>query len=143
MSNSNSSSNLNGNTATNQNQPSNNTRNIPHYSDKGQYPDSYYAASRNPKPNRPTLKNDIQVEICVVGGGYSGLSTALHLIETDHEVVVLEGAQIGWGFQFQSPIFVLTVAYLMFAVGLSLSGVFMLGGSIAGVQCRDNVDLLG
>ena len=76
---------------------SNNTRNIPHYSDNGQYPDSYYAASRNPKPDRPTLKNDIQVEICVVGGGFSGLSTALHLIESDHEVVVLEGAQIGWG----------------------------------------------
>ena len=35
---------------------SNNTRDIPHYSDKGQYPDSYYAASRNPKPDRPTLK---------------------------------------------------------------------------------------
>src|SRR5690606_4179244 len=33
------------------------------------------------------------------------------------------GAQIGWGFQFQSPLFVLAVAYLMFAVGLSLSGV--------------------
>ena len=41
---------------------SNNTRDIPHYSDKGQYPDSYYAASRNPKPDRQTLKNDIQVE---------------------------------------------------------------------------------
>src|SRR6187551_2078126 len=43
------------------------------------------------------------------------------------------GAQIGWGFQFQSPLFVLAVAYLMFAVGLSLSGVFFIGGSIAGV----------
>lgn len=43
------------------------------------------------------------------------------------------GAQIGWGFQFQSPIFVLAVAYLMFAVGLSLSGVFFIGGSVAGV----------
>jgi thiol:disulfide interchange protein len=43
------------------------------------------------------------------------------------------GAQIGWGFQFQSPLFVLAVAYLMFAVGLSLSGVFYIGGSIAGV----------
>jgi thiol:disulfide interchange protein len=43
------------------------------------------------------------------------------------------GAQIGWGFQFQSPLFVLLVAYLMFAVGLSLSGVFYVGGSIAGV----------
>lgn len=43
------------------------------------------------------------------------------------------GAQIGWGFQFQSPAFVLAVAYLMFAVGLSLSGVFFIGGSVAGV----------
>ncbi len=43
------------------------------------------------------------------------------------------GSQIGWGFQFQSPWFVLTVAYLMFAVGLSLSGVFSLGASVVGV----------
>ncbi len=43
------------------------------------------------------------------------------------------GNQIGWGFQFQSPLFVLLVAYLLFAVGLSLSGVFFIGGSVAGV----------
>lgn len=43
------------------------------------------------------------------------------------------GSQVGWGFQFQSPIFVLLVAYLLFAVGLSLSGVFFIGGSVAGV----------
>ena len=43
------------------------------------------------------------------------------------------GAQIGWGFQFQSPLFVVAVAYLMFAVGLSLSGVFYIGGSAVGV----------
>lgn len=43
------------------------------------------------------------------------------------------GSQIGWGFQFQSPLFVLAMAYLMFAVGLSLSGVFFVGGSVAGV----------
>jgi thiol:disulfide interchange protein/DsbC/DsbD-like thiol-disulfide interchange protein len=43
------------------------------------------------------------------------------------------GAQIGWGFQFQSPSFVLIAAYLMFAVGLSLSGVFSVGASVAGV----------
>ncbi|MBX9849269.1 MAG: thioredoxin family protein [Rhodocyclaceae bacterium] len=40
------------------------------------------------------------------------------------------GAQIGWGYQFQSPTFVLITAYLMFAIGLSLSGVFVLGTSI-------------
>ncbi|HET6563985.1 MAG TPA: thioredoxin family protein [Xanthomonadales bacterium] len=43
------------------------------------------------------------------------------------------GAQIGWGFQFQSPLFVLAIAYLMFAVGLNLSGVFFIGGSVAGI----------
>ncbi|CAM3676475.1 protein-disulfide reductase DsbD family protein [Polaromonas hydrogenivorans] len=42
------------------------------------------------------------------------------------------GAQIGWGFQYQSPGFVLVAAYLMFAVGLSLSGVFSVGASVAG-----------
>jgi thiol:disulfide interchange protein len=41
------------------------------------------------------------------------------------------GGQAGWGFQFQSPGFVLVVAYLIFVVGLSLSGVFVLGGSVA------------
>lgn len=43
------------------------------------------------------------------------------------------GTAVGWGFQFQSPIFVLLLAYLLFAVGLSLSGVFTIGGSVAGV----------
>lgn len=43
------------------------------------------------------------------------------------------GAQIGWGFQFQAPGFVLAMAWLMFAIGLSLSGVFTLGNSIAGL----------
>jgi thiol:disulfide interchange protein DsbD len=43
------------------------------------------------------------------------------------------GAQIGWGFQFQSPVFVLAVAYLMFVVGLNLSGVFEFGESVTGV----------
>lgn len=48
-------------------------------------------------------------------------------------ILKASGAQIGWGFQFQSPFFVLAMAYLMFAVGLNLSGVFVIGGSIAGV----------
>jgi thiol:disulfide interchange protein DsbD len=42
------------------------------------------------------------------------------------------GAQAGWGFQFQSPVFVLATAYLMCAVGLNLSGVFEVGGALAG-----------
>lgn len=43
------------------------------------------------------------------------------------------GTRLGWGFQFQSPLFVLLVAWLLFAVGLNLSGVFTLGSGLAGV----------
>lgn len=43
------------------------------------------------------------------------------------------GEQIGWGFQLQSPVFVTLMAYLMFAVGLSLSGVFIFGAALMGV----------
>ncbi len=40
---------------------------------------------------------------------------------------------VGWGFQFQSPIFSLLIAYLFFTIGLNLSGLFEIGGRFAGV----------
>jgi thiol:disulfide interchange protein len=43
------------------------------------------------------------------------------------------GAEIGWGFQLQSPIFLTVMIYVLFAVGLSLSGVFTVGDSVAGL----------
>lgn len=43
------------------------------------------------------------------------------------------GASLGWGFQLQSPPVVAGLAYLLVAVGLSLSGVFSLGGRFAGI----------
>jgi thiol:disulfide interchange protein len=43
------------------------------------------------------------------------------------------GAEIGWGFQLQSPMFVALMIYLLFAVGLSLSGVFEIGGKLTAV----------
>jgi thiol:disulfide interchange protein/DsbC/DsbD-like thiol-disulfide interchange protein len=43
------------------------------------------------------------------------------------------GEQIGWGFQLQSPLFVTFLVYLLLAVGLNLSGVFEVGGGLAGV----------
>jgi gamma-glutamylputrescine oxidase len=58
---------------------------------------SYYAASANPAPDRPALKGDHQIDICVVGAGYSGLSTALHLAEKGYKVALVEGARVGWG----------------------------------------------
>jgi thiol:disulfide interchange protein len=42
------------------------------------------------------------------------------------------GEQIGWGFQLQSPLFVTLMVYLLLAVGLNLSGVFEIGGGLAG-----------
>lgn len=61
------------------------------------YPPSYYAASRNIKRRPRSLKTDITTDICVVGAGYSGLSTALHLAEKGMKVVIVEGAEVGWG----------------------------------------------
>jgi thiol:disulfide interchange protein DsbD len=43
------------------------------------------------------------------------------------------GEQIGWGFQLQSPLFVTFLVYLLLAVGLNLSGMFEVGGGLAGV----------
>ena len=43
------------------------------------------------------------------------------------------GASLGWGFQLQSPLVVAGLAYLLFAMGLSLSGAVHLGGSVAGL----------
>jgi thiol:disulfide interchange protein len=43
------------------------------------------------------------------------------------------GQQIGWGFQLQSPVLVLSLVYILFAVGLNLSGVYVIGGGLMGV----------
>ncbi len=58
---------------------------------------SYYAASANDKNIRPALEEQINADICVIGAGYTGLSTALHLAESGFKVVVLEGSRIGFG----------------------------------------------
>lgn len=58
---------------------------------------SYYAASANPQPERLTLNGKVQADVCIVGAGYTGLSTALHLAEAGFKVVVLESAKVGWG----------------------------------------------
>lgn len=42
------------------------------------------------------------------------------------------GSAVGWGFQFQSPLFVAAMCWLMLAIGLNLSGVFEVGATIAG-----------
>jgi thiol:disulfide interchange protein/DsbC/DsbD-like thiol-disulfide interchange protein len=55
------------------------------------------------------------------------------------------GQAIGWGFQLQTPVFVAVVAYLLFAMGLSLSGVLAFGAGLAGTGGRlaDRAGLTG
>jgi len=61
------------------------------------YPASYYAATRNSHTNYAQLQGDIETDICICGGGFTGLATAISLAERGYSVVVLEQNQLGWG----------------------------------------------
>lgn len=58
---------------------------------------SYYAATAHPSPERPPLKGEMTADVCVVGGGFTGVSVALNLAERGYQVVLLEANRIGWG----------------------------------------------
>lgn len=61
------------------------------------YPHSYYAASARGVVDHPRLEGGTSADVCVIGGGYTGLSAALHLAERNYRVVLLEAQRIGWG----------------------------------------------
>lgn len=61
------------------------------------YPQSYYAASANAAPQRPALQGEVETDVCIVGAGYTGLSTALFLLENGFKVSILEAAKVGFG----------------------------------------------
>jgi protoporphyrinogen oxidase len=63
----------------------------------GAYPASWYAATATPLPPFPEHKGEAAADVCVVGGGYTGLSAALHLAEAGYDVVLLEAQRVGWG----------------------------------------------
>jgi gamma-glutamylputrescine oxidase len=58
---------------------------------------SYYAATAVGAPDCPALRGAIEADVCVIGAGYTGISTALNLAERGYSVVVLEAERIGWG----------------------------------------------
>ena len=60
-------------------------------------PPSWYEASLTRPPPMPALAGNIEADVCVVGGGIAGCSTALHLAERGYRVVLLEGECIGFG----------------------------------------------
>nr|WP_262927409.1 FAD-binding oxidoreductase [Phytohalomonas tamaricis] len=51
----------------------------------------------NTAPSRPALEGRVETDVCVIGGGFTGISSALHLAERGYRVVVLESVQVGFG----------------------------------------------
>ncbi len=72
--------------------------NLLHANDRpGQYPASWYAATAQIAPPRPSLAGATTADVCIVGAGYTGLSAALHLAKAGLKVIVLEAHRAGWG----------------------------------------------
>ena len=61
------------------------------------FPQSLWAATAPPAPACPTVAGNEDADVVVVGGGYTGLSTAIHLAKEGKRVVVLEAEEPGFG----------------------------------------------
>jgi glycine/D-amino acid oxidase-like deaminating enzyme len=58
---------------------------------------SLWYATAAGAPDTPPIEGTVKADVCVIGAGYTGLSTALHLAERGDKAVVLEAEQIGFG----------------------------------------------
>lgn len=58
---------------------------------------SWYEATARRQAPQPALAGDVETDVCVVGGGIAGCSTALHLAERGYRVVLLEAERVGFG----------------------------------------------
>ena len=60
-------------------------------------PQNYYYSTVPPPPPHAPLAGDVRADVCVIGGGLSGLSAALHLVERGFTVALLEAKHLGFG----------------------------------------------
>lgn len=60
-------------------------------------PDSLWAATAAPAPAYARLRGDLAGDVAIVGGGYTGLSAALHLAKAGRKVILAEAVEPGWG----------------------------------------------
>jgi glycine/D-amino acid oxidase-like deaminating enzyme len=58
---------------------------------------SYYAATANWHTDYPKLVGEQRCDVAVVGAGFTGVSTALHLVERGYDVALVEANRVGWG----------------------------------------------
>ncbi|PIJ50859.1 gamma-glutamylputrescine oxidoreductase [Erwinia sp. OLTSP20] len=58
---------------------------------------SYYAATAHQHADWPVLQDTVDCDVCVIGAGFTGLSSALFLSEAGFDVVVLEAVRVGFG----------------------------------------------
>lgn len=58
---------------------------------------SYYAATVNDPTDFTPLRGRQHADVCIIGAGFTGISTALHLAEKGYDVHVVEANKVGWG----------------------------------------------
>jgi glycine/D-amino acid oxidase-like deaminating enzyme len=58
---------------------------------------SYYTATLNQETDYPTLHGQHQVDVVIIGGGFTGVATAVELAEQGLKVAIVESHKIGWG----------------------------------------------
>jgi glycine/D-amino acid oxidase-like deaminating enzyme len=61
------------------------------------WPDSLWVAATPPGPDLPDLVGTANADVVIIGGGFTGLSTALHLREAGVDVAIVEAMEPGWG----------------------------------------------
>lgn len=61
------------------------------------FPPSLWAEVTPERPPAPPLRGEMEAEVVVIGGGFSGLATALHLAKAGLRPVLLEAVAVGWG----------------------------------------------
>src|SRR5690242_6378643 len=97
---------------------------------------SYYAASAQPWPEHPALEGTVDCDVCVVGAGIAGCSTALHLAEAGLSVVLVEEHRVAWGASGRSG------AQAIFGVAAGQAKLERLIGT-AGARCVWDVTVEG
>ncbi len=115
------------------------------------YPDTYYARTIAAAPERPALGRDLHADVCVVGAGLAGLTTALELARAGRAVVLVDADRIAWGASgrnggFVSSGFACSMAAVAARVGadharalfdLSVDGVEYVRGTISALGLAD------